>query len=190
MNHKKKFDKKIFDDVYSVDNGTFWYEKHKEEARKEKKRLKLHQSITNLQKEIEETTKKQLYVDNKTERIKSEIDEIKKRIDYLSSELIESRKTFSRKIAKELSKYDWYYPEVNRGSASLDAAWSYFEKITLPRQYCDENAAKRDGLEKAPPGEYERETVSSSENFIFLAFVTTYSFELTLEIVQHLSHSE
>ncbi|CAB9508020.1 protease [Seminavis robusta] len=48
-----------------------------------------------------------------------------------------SEMTFSRRAARYLSRFRWYYPRVaeRRGEASLDAAWHHYEHVTLPRCY-------------------------------------------------------
>mmetsp|Transcript_2051 Transcript_2051/g.3256 ORF Transcript_2051/g.3256 Transcript_2051/m.3256 type:complete len:974 (-) Transcript_2051:276-3197(-) len=66
-----------------------------------------------------------------------------------------SEMTYSRRIARYLSKYDWYYPrrDIDDG-VSLDDGWAYFEHITLYRhRKLAEGEDPSDGLDKADPGE-------------------------------------
>ena len=66
--------------------------------------------------------------------------------------------TFSRRIARYLSKYKWYYPQRDNPDVDLDTSWDYFEHVTLPRRFCDEQGVNNGGYEKAPKGEMERPT--------------------------------
>ena len=66
--------------------------------------------------------------------------------------------TFSRRIARYLSKYKWYYPQRDNPDVDLDTGWDYFEHVTLPRRFCDEQGIANGGYEKAPKGEMERPT--------------------------------
>ncbi|KAL3924069.1 MAG: hypothetical protein SGILL_001273 [Bacillariaceae sp.] len=44
--------------------------------------------------------------------------------------------TFSRRAARYLSKFDWYFPaKSNPNPPSLDAGWHHYEHVTLPRCY-------------------------------------------------------
>ena len=40
----------------------------------------------------------------------------------------------------------------------LDEAWNYFERVTLPRYFCDDIAKRQSGLERAARGETQRNT--------------------------------
>lgn len=42
--------------------------------------------------------------------------------------------TFSRRAARYLSKFSWYYPRLSK-NASLEAAWFHYEHVTLARCY-------------------------------------------------------
>jgi hypothetical protein len=47
--------------------------------------------------------------------------------------------TWSRRIARCLSKYQWYFPREHGDVKNLDRAWAYFEHSALPRRYMDED---------------------------------------------------
>lgn len=68
-----------------------------------------------------------------------------------------SEMTWSRKFARYLSRFSWYYPKAAQGHASLDDAWAYFEHFTLSR-YHDQDQNKKDQFYKAEPGEQEMPT--------------------------------
>lgn len=67
--------------------------------------------------------------------------------------------TWGRRLARFLSKYDWYNPHVNKEDApSLDKAWAYFEHVTLARHF---KPTAENGVcvnRKAEAGENEGET--------------------------------
>ena len=68
--------------------------------------------------------------------------------------------TYARRIARRLSKYKWYYPHVasdDPNKPSLDAAWAYFEHITLGRHFLPKEGSK-DLFQKAEVGENEEPT--------------------------------
>lgn len=90
--------------------------------------------------------------------------------------------TFGRRFARAFSMFGWYNPsntaegggeeigEASDEGPSLEAAWAYFEHITLPRYFAkneDEDEEheqsrglrrKRDVMERAEPGETEHAT--------------------------------
>jgi len=54
-----------------------------------------------------------------------------------------SEMTYSRRLARYLSKYDWYNPSKNvKGfhAPNLDVAWEYFEHSKLPRHFIAESS--------------------------------------------------
>lgn len=65
--------------------------------------------------------------------------------------------TYSRRIARNLSKYDWYYPRRQGCDVSLDDGWAYFEHITLYRHTKKDPTIEQHeddtGLDKTDPGE-------------------------------------
>ena len=77
--------------------------------------------------------------------------------------------TYSRRIARYLSKYNWYFPakaynrvqaestEDGPEEAVLDVAWEYFEHIGLPRCFKEMGNAKT--FDRAEPGEFEEPTM-------------------------------
>eukprot|EP00339_Tiarina_fusa_P016026 CAMPEP_0117048340 /NCGR_PEP_ID=MMETSP0472-20121206/33413_1 /TAXON_ID=693140 ORGANISM="Tiarina fusus, Strain LIS" /NCGR_SAMPLE_ID=MMETSP0472 /ASSEMBLY_ACC=CAM_ASM_000603 /LENGTH=220 /DNA_ID=CAMNT_0004761397 /DNA_START=42 /DNA_END=701 /DNA_ORIENTATION=+ len=65
--------------------------------------------------------------------------------------------TLSRKLAKFLSKFSWYYPEHLRAHTNLDDAWAYFEHTTLAR-YHVHGTDQSDHFPKAEPGEKDKQT--------------------------------
>lgn len=70
--------------------------------------------------------------------------------------------TMGRRLARWLSRYSWYNPHTRNPRAnrpSLDAAWAYFEHVTLARHFLPESSAHtKDYLRKAEPGERDRPT--------------------------------
>jgi hypothetical protein len=85
--------------------------------------------------------------------------------------------TLGRRIARWLSKHSWYYPhphprtgQDHASRPSLDAAWAYFEHVTLARHFLPEanetnlkpeqepTPNQKDVLRKAEPGERDRPT--------------------------------
>ena len=79
------------------------------------------------------------------------------------------RITYSRRVARYLSQFSWYYPQQPRkkvcdddhadgGRPSLDDAWSHYEHVTLARCYvnCDNSGDGNDS------NEFVRATVSGS----------------------------
>lgn len=113
--------------------------------------------------ELEDRVKHTLNEISKTrqeqDRLIREIRETNERKTYLTDELRQKRKTFSRRCAEYLSQYEWYFPQKNKGKGvNLETAWSYYERFTLPRHLCDATAMKSSNLERASPGEAERET--------------------------------
>lgn len=68
--------------------------------------------------------------------------------------------TYARRVARHLARKKWYNPHVDSthpAKPSLDAAWAYFEHITLGRHFLPEPGAK-DLFVKAESGENEEET--------------------------------
>ena len=60
------------------------------------------------------------------------------------SNIYSNKMTFSRRAARYLSQYQWYNPNnysstttnhTKEGGPSLDAAWSHYEHVTLPRRF-------------------------------------------------------
>ena len=75
--------------------------------------------------------------------------------------------TLARRLARYLSSYSWYNPHLtatHENKPSIDAAWAYFEHVTLARHFHPEHVQKegdepaRDVLRKAEPGERDRPT--------------------------------
>jgi len=92
--------------------------------------------------------------------------------------------TFSRRVARWLSRYEWYYPQRDNPDVCLDKGWSHFENAVLPRRFYDyegidtdpanddtkmrmslgkpsvKKAVRRsfDQFERAPPGRSARPT--------------------------------
>jgi len=66
--------------------------------------------------------------------------------------------TLSRRIARFLSRYKWYYPERDNPNVCLDEAWHFFERVTLPRYFSDEISNKTSGYDRAAQGETKRAT--------------------------------
>jgi len=66
--------------------------------------------------------------------------------------------TLGRRLARYLSGYKWYNPQLNNPDApSLDKAWAYFEHVTLPRHFKPEEGAT-DVNRKAESGENQATT--------------------------------
>lgn len=69
--------------------------------------------------------------------------------------------TWGRRLARNLSKYQWYNPHQARDKSpnapSLDKAWAYFEHVTLPRHF-KPNMRSRDVNRRAEAGENEEQT--------------------------------
>jgi hypothetical protein len=75
--------------------------------------------------------------------------------------------TLGRQLARWLSKHSWYHPQTDQANRpSLDAAWAYFEHVTLVRHFLPEvhetmkpgEPKPKDFLRKAEPGERDRPT--------------------------------
>lgn len=71
--------------------------------------------------------------------------------------------TWGRRLAHFLSQFRWYYnPTEDDGGPSLDAAWAYFEHITLARYIVPTSRGRtsvtRDAIKKAESGETEKPT--------------------------------
>jgi len=74
--------------------------------------------------------------------------------------------TLSRRIARSLSKYNWYFKEYPTYMNStndeiqypkLDVAWEHFEHIALPR--CFKKVGSSNNFDRAEPGEIEEPTM-------------------------------
>jgi hypothetical protein len=76
-------------------------------------------------------------------------------ISYLYNDK-DSDITLSRKLARFLSKFSWYYPLKEGVRPSLDDAWAYFEHSTLARYHIQNN--DDDQFLKAEPGESKKPT--------------------------------
>ena len=74
--------------------------------------------------------------------------------------------TLSRRIARYLSMFPWYNPNLNSTSPlrpNIDQAWAYFEHFILARHYVPSKEQRKgqdsgDYLRKAEPGESDRPT--------------------------------
>ena len=71
--------------------------------------------------------------------------------------------TWGRRLAHFLSQFRWYYnPSLDHDGPSLDAAWAYFEHVTLARYVVPSSRSRssvtRDALKKAESGETEKPT--------------------------------
>ena len=68
--------------------------------------------------------------------------------------------TWGRRIARHLSRFRWYSPRsgTNNSPPSLDAAWAYFEHVTLPRRFVSSTSTGHDVIRKAEVGEAEKPT--------------------------------
>lgn len=65
--------------------------------------------------------------------------------------------TWSRRIARCLSKYQWYFPREQGDVRNLDRAWAYFEHCALPRRYVDQDESS-DLVENGSTLDQKKET--------------------------------
>lgn len=77
--------------------------------------------------------------------------------DYLYRDNVKEM-TWGRRLARYLSQYKWYNPQLNNPNApSIDEAWAYFEHVTLARHFKPDECAV-DVNRKAEVGEDEAPT--------------------------------
>lgn len=76
--------------------------------------------------------------------------------------------TRGRRLSRWLSKFSWYNPHLNSSETSkpsIDAAWAYFEHVTLARRFVNSQKEKtqrvhnKDSFQKAEAGEKDEGTV-------------------------------
>ena len=68
------------------------------------------------------------------------------------------KETISRRLARFLSRFHWYYPVADHSEIffdRLDKAWAYFEFVTLPRYFLKRKDCNDGCLEPAGVGECE-----------------------------------
>eukprot|EP00814_Leptocylindrus_danicus_P000784 CAMPEP_0116013916 /NCGR_PEP_ID=MMETSP0321-20121206/5992_1 /TAXON_ID=163516 /ORGANISM="Leptocylindrus danicus var. danicus, Strain B650" /LENGTH=992 /DNA_ID=CAMNT_0003483519 /DNA_START=31 /DNA_END=3010 /DNA_ORIENTATION=+ len=65
--------------------------------------------------------------------------------------------TYSRRIARSLSWFNWYHPRKYKEKAKsiLDDGWAYFEHITLARHFIPPEDRTDGALDRAEPGEWQ-----------------------------------
>ena len=105
-------------DTASVDRSTKQTEIHSRRAKEKARQAILYKKILEMEQNLDQCNKELEWTKYQSQKARNSIGKMKDRKRYLENELRHTRMTFSRRCAKYLSEYDWYYPTFNRPKVS------------------------------------------------------------------------
>ena len=106
------------EDTLSVDRGFAQMEIRRRKEKDKMIQTSLYRKILEMEHNLEKCGKDLERTSDQTEKTRIDISKLIERKRYLEGELRHTRMTFSRRCAKFLAKYEWYYTVINRPQVS------------------------------------------------------------------------